>query len=156
MKKSQAIVTDLIVAVGLGIMLVIAITLSWEYYSLKLNDDATYSDMFIRASQISETLVSTPGYPKNWNSTNVIIAGLTDSDRNISEVKLNSFNLLSNQTIKDMFKINLYNFTFEVKYLNNTKISLIGESGNATTSVNSRRLIIYRNETAILNFVIWN
>lgn len=156
MKKGQAIITDLLVAIGLGIVLLIAINLTWDYYVLKLNDDSTYSDMFIRASEISEVLVSTRGYPKNWGTTDVQIAGIVNFDRIISPEKLFNFTQLNNSQIKDMFKINQYNFTFEMKYqTNNTNITTIGETGNATISVNSRRLVIYRNEPTILNFIIW-
>ena len=156
MKKGQAIITDLLVAIGLGIILLISINLTWDYYVLKLNDDSTYSDMFVRGSQISEVLVSSKGYPKNWDTSNVQIAGLIYSDRKISESRLLTFTQVSNSAIKDMFKINLYNFTFEMNYQkNNTNITSIGETGNATTSVNSRRLVLYRNEPTILNFIIW-
>ncbi|HLD15782.1 MAG TPA: hypothetical protein VJB94_04370 [Candidatus Nanoarchaeia archaeon] len=156
MKKAQAIITDLLVAVSIGIVLLISINLSWDYYTLKLSDDVTYSDMFIRASETSEVLVSTQGYPKNWNSNNVILAGLADYDRKISESKLSNFAALNNSAIKDMFKVNLYNFTFEMKYkINDSNITSIGEAGNANVSVNSRRLVIYRNEPAIVNFIVW-
>ena len=155
MKKGQAIITDLLVAISVFIVLVISINIAWDYYSLKINDDAVYSDMFIRASQISETLVTSKGYPINWNSTNVEIIGLALTDRNLSESQIGNFTALSTSTVKDLLKIALYNFTFQLTYLNSTPIALYGDSGNATISTNSRRVVLYKNESAILNFNIW-
>jgi len=154
-KKSQIVSTDLFMAASVFVILLTTIIFSWNLYYTRLNEKIAYNDIMVNAFQISDLLVKSKGKPSIWNSTNVEIVGLAEYDRNISTQKVNSFNNMSYNELKELFNAERYEFYFQIKHLNGTAMDSHGMEFNGTYSINIRRYVMYENEKAIIDFRLW-
>jgi hypothetical protein len=116
--------------------------LNWNKYNLRFDERLEYEDMVTLALQISNGLVRTPGYPVNWNSTNVKIIGLAKEDRVLSTEKLSNFVSLTSNQMKTALNIPLYNFYFALLSLNSSTINLTKYMQD-----NNMRIAYYQKET---------
>ena len=152
MPKAQAAVIDLFIALFLFMIMLSTTIYTWNLYITRLNEDRENTEIIMKAFQATEALVKNEGIPANWNLTNVNLAGL-GIDRILFSDKVDLFFNLSEDKIKDIFKIQLYDFNITLKYINGTKIkeknNLEGEKYN-----NVKRYALYKNEPAILEFKI--
>lgn len=86
--------------------------------------DSTSNDMRTEARYTTTFLVSTSGYPEDWNRSNVEIPGFASDDNFLEEEKIQEFSRLNYQQQKRLFKTE--NFYLEFSQ-NETPLS--GESG---------------------------
>jgi len=167
-KKGQTSMIDMLIASFLFIGLVTLIMVTWTNYNNRLNERLVYDQIQIKAFQVSDLLVKSPGSPTNWeeNISSLKVIGLADTDRILSRNKINAFaNNLTNETIKKTLNLEDYNFYF---LLNDTtfgippvKIYETGSKPNSTSTiaVNIRRYVIL--ETGIfgmvreVQFILW-
>ncbi|NYZ76445.1 VWA domain-containing protein [Candidatus Micrarchaeota archaeon] len=98
-KKAQISGLDLILAIMLFSTAIILFSILWEVvqYNVKTSTDAN-----VIAIQVANRLLDSPGYPLNWNATNVQLIGLS-SDRGVmdQEKLQNLINLLNNPATYD-------------------------------------------------------
>lgn len=154
-KKSQIVMIDLMAAMFIFVVLLAAIMLTWNRYTVTLNDQVEYEEAQLMAYQISDIFVKTQGRPVDWekNSSNAIIIGLANSDRNISAAKVNAFLNMSYNDSKKIFKIPLYDFSFQIKDLEgNNLTSSYGEINENDFVISLRRYVFYGNGKAIMEF----
>lgn len=157
LKKGQAVITDLVIAVGLFIIIIIGLMISLNYHSNRLAEDIQFNDMTQKAMYIADTLVFSPGIPYNWTTKSYVLPGLAREERNISYQRLTNFTNMTADQVKNAFKIASYNYTFQMRYQHNNSIVFsAGEFSDNTTSIaSSRRQVLYGNETVYLEFLIW-
>lgn len=158
-KRAQIAVTDLFIALFIATILIILIVYSWNSYAVVLSDNVDYNEMQIIAFQITDLLVKTKGEPENWetNPDNADVIGLASSDRILSTEKVYAFiNNLTYNNASLILGAGFYDFYFQLKHINGTKLADFGQSIIPNRSVvNVPRVVSYKNEKAILEFAIW-
>lgn len=162
---------DLFVAISIFFLVFGMLVFSWSWYSGELIKRVAYKDLQIKVLQVSELLVKTPGAPSSWekmpNSNNIETLGLAKDSNMVSSskiAKLTDVNFITNNRIKEILNIEIYNFYFRIteedgspKYEGSALIER-GQQPVTNKSVASiRRPILYENEgdRAILEFVLW-
>lgn len=155
-KKAQIVITDLFIALFIATILIILIIFAWNRYTIILNEDADYKEMQIIAFQTADLLVKSNGEPINWEETptSVDVIGLAGSDRNLSIEKVNAFVNLSYNITSKSLGVEYYDFYFQLKHINGTKLAEHGKTPSNVV-VNVQRLVSYKNEKAIVEFAVW-
>lgn len=157
-KRAQLAVTDLFIALFVATILIVIIIFTWNRYTVILEENVDYEEMQIIAFQISDLLVKSKGEPEDWENdpNNVDVIGLASSDRELSPMKVEAFiNLSYNITLKSL-GAELYDYYFQLKHINGTKMAEHGVIFPPNSSVvNVPRLVIYENEEAIVEFAVW-
>lgn len=163
-KHAQIWSLDLMVAVILflsGIMV---------FFVYSINQPGETQDnfelLFYDGKAITDSLLSS-GYPANWNSSNVIILGITDDDR-INETKLeNLYDMIyidnDYQATKNLLNTgyDYYIFLYENMTINSNEVEGIGKPGTTKDNITARNLVkitrftIYQNKTTPLYLYIW-
>ncbi len=161
-KKAQVVAMDLTLAVAVfAVISVLMITL-WSIYQNRLQDNINNGQILNVAFTFSDYLISNPGKPTNWNSSNVIGIGLASQDRFISESKLNNLSNISYNKTKSLFQINMYNYDYYLllSNYNLTNPTIYYAYGlpapnNAKKVIKLRRYVIYNNDTATFEVTLW-
>jgi hypothetical protein len=112
------------------------------FYKYSVNLGTTQSDeikeLLIDAKTLSTFLVD-KGLPGSWNTSDVILVGLTNGDYRLNESKLSNFSALSYATAKDLLSVrNDYYVFFEDK--NSTQIAPAGVIGVGKPGVNKTNI----------------
>ncbi len=155
-KKSQIVIIDLVIALFIATILIIVIILAWNRYTIILNEDCMYKEMQIIAFQTADLLIKTGGEPIDWEKTpsSVDVIGLASSDRSLSIEKVAAFLNLSYNISSKSLGLEFYDFYFQLKHVNGTKLGEYGKPPNNFV-VNAQRLVSYKNEKAIVEFAVW-
>ena len=161
--KSQVGIIDLLIATSIILILLTLIMISWVTYTNKQTQNIAYDTMQIKAFQIADLLVNSPGSPSAWeNYQNIIeinVTGLATQSKNLSETKVNSFkNLTDNSydTTKSLLNIRSYEFYLELKTLSDLTLITIGLAPDSEkNSVTIKRNVLYKNDKAILEITLW-
>jgi hypothetical protein len=158
MKKSgQGWGFDLIVAMLIFLFGIMA------FFVYSLNYDTGTEDNFklmaYDGEVISDSLLS-EGFPTNWNTTNVIVIGLT-SDNKINETKLQNLYIL-NETNYDKTRalfdtgFNYYfNFSEPIMFGSNYVVGIGKIPINQKDLIKTTRFTIYKNKPVSLYLYIW-
>ena len=157
-KKSQIVMIDLMMAMFIFIVLLTAIMLFWNRYTLTANKQIEYEEAQFMAYQISDLLVKAKGKPLDWekNLSNVHVIGLASSDRIISTSKVNAFLNISYNNSKKILNIPYYDFSFQIKDLGGNNITaLYGKKAGEDFIISLRRYVLYENEKAIMELKLW-
>ena len=170
MKKAQIGSTDLFVAISIFTVLFVLVVLSWNNYAAVLSTRMDFAETEIKAFQLSNQLVRTPGSPGMWEQlaspSAIVEIGLAEKPNVISRkkaIKFTDSSFLSYAQIKDSFKLQHYNFTINItdtsgniKYEGGRPLS-IGDTlpSKSNNIVILRRNVLYENENAILKVVLW-
>ncbi len=94
-KKAQTFTQDLVVAIIIMSMVLIVF---FEFYTNQdFNGDSAEKTLLSETKTITDYLVS-PGYPSDWNATDVVNIGIVDENNVIDKTKLEIF---SNMTRDD-------------------------------------------------------
>lgn len=164
-KKAQVAVMDLFIAAVLFGILVTIMMSTWNEYNVKIDKQIEYNDLVIKTFHISDLLVMYHGKPSAWekpwpavtaqsNGTPLTTIGLAQADGTIDEEKLDKFlNMTYNET-RENFNIERYDYYFQMKRVDGSDFDPAIFKGVETDSiiVSVRRLVIYKNEEAILQF----
>lgn len=140
------------------------------FFTYTLNNSTESYDTFETLSYDAETIAGnlmSEGYPKNWDSSNVEIIGLTTNNR-INQSKLEEFyNMIyveNNYTrTKNIFNTiyDYYLFFEENMTVGGASREGIGKPGTTLSSLESKNLIrvtrftIYQNKTIPLYLILW-
>jgi hypothetical protein len=163
-KKAQVAVLDLFISAVIFGILVAAIMFVWNDYNTKIEEHIEYNDLVIKTMHITDILTQYPGKPSGWekaktginifNQETVTTFGLASDESIIDEYKLGRFlNMTYNQT-RDILNINNYNYYLKLMKTNGSDFDPPIGKGIQTnnTIVSIRRLVLYKNEEAILHF----
>jgi hypothetical protein len=156
-KKAQAWGLDLMIAVTIfiiGVVLFYFYALNYSSESKTIIDSLQYEGESISSSLLSD------GYPEDWNSTNVVVIGLTTNDK-INNTKLDRFYSLVQEDYnktRTLFstKYNYYiNFSEPIIISGQQKsyIGLLPE--NEKNVIKVSRITIFKDKPATLDVVIW-
>ncbi len=82
-RKGQVFASDFVISVVLFIVMLIAAADLWNIASLKYSKSSTYEIMQKKAFSITDTLIKTEGYPKNWTNATVRLIGVSEEKENV-------------------------------------------------------------------------
>ena len=132
-KKGQTGVFDLIVAVFIATIAIMALALSWDRSISKLNEKNEINDLQIKLYQISDLLITSEGNKDEWDELvpgeNPTSLGLAKKDRVLYKEKIDelyNIELLNAGEIKELLNIEPYGFQIVVKELDGDVIQTIG------------------------------
>lgn len=161
-KKAQVVAMDLTLAVAVFAVISVLILMLWSIYQIRLQDNINNGLILNVAFTFSDYLISNPGKPTNWNSSNVQGIGLINRDRYISEAKLNNLSNINYNKTKSLFQINMYNYEYYLllSNYNLTNPTIYYAYGlpapnNAKKVIKLKRYVIYNNDTATFEVTIW-
>lgn len=168
--RAQTSSIDLFIAISIFTVLFVLVILAWNSYAAALSTRLDSAETELKAFQLSELLLKTPGYPGMWekleNSSGIIELGLAEKPNALSRekaIRLTDSAFLNKSSIRDTLNINLYNFTIiitdtsgNIKYENGNPLSA-GDSLPAAKKnvVILKRAALYETENAILKIVLW-
>jgi len=155
MSKGQIITMDFFTAALIFFLLITISLITLYTYPIRLTETQIRNEMLINALQISDSLVKSPGTPSSWedNASSVETIGLADSDRILSEKKVNQFvNLSYNQSLS---LLSFYNFYFRLINSSNHELVTYGNKTNGTTAVSIRRYVLYNNAQTTMELTLW-
>ncbi len=154
MKKGQAAVTDLFVAIGIFIVLITITTVLWNLYNIRLANRVDYDGLAIKAFQVSDLLLKTPGNPDNWDylvlnegadSTAIEHIGIIQGELKVPYNKTLALAALNETEIKKTFHASQYRLGIRIRNANSTEIYNVGKvSGTSKFAVNLARNILYQ------------
>jgi hypothetical protein len=161
--KAEVFSTDFVAGLTIFLMAIVIFESFYGNLESEIGNYKTRNDAQIMANRVADVLSTSPGYPQNWNSSNVKVIGLYDSGR----FSLERFDQLKNinyNVAKTMMGLGFYNIYLEVT---NSTGSMIGsytygskEDENASQVFYVRRLgLVYFNGNitkAILNVGVWS
>lgn len=161
-KRGQAWGVDLMVAMiifSIGILFFLLYSFNNAAVSA-----GNYEAIYNEGKLISENLLS-EGYPENWNSSNVLLIGLT-KDNKIDQNKLEEFYNLSQNDYYRTKKIfgTRYDYYFLIEgnlTVNSTEMSGFGKPGVNIAEINPKNLIkinrvsVYKNKPVEISIYLW-
>jgi hypothetical protein len=134
------------------------------FYLYALNDPEEGKEnlegLFYDGKIIAESLLS-EGYPKDWNSADVVTTGIL-SDNKINETKLERFyNLANSDYAKTRNRFNTqfdyYFFLSENMTINSVEVEGIGSNPpNPQNLVKITRFTVYKNRPVTAYIYVWN
>src|SRR3989338_111415 len=132
-KKGQTGVFDLIVAVFIATIAIMALALSWDRSISKLNEKNEVNDLQIKLYQISDLLITSEGNKDEWDELIDKVPpeyptslGLAKQDRVLYKEKIDNLSNIGN--IEELLNIEPYGFQIVVKELRGDVIQTIGSS----------------------------
>jgi hypothetical protein len=161
-KEGQAWGVDLMIA-----MIIFSIgIIFFLLYSFNNSNSSKehYEVIYYEGKSISDKLLS-EGYPNDWNSSNVLMIGLT-TDNKIDQNKLEEFYKISQSNYsktKEMFGTR-YDYYVSIENnltINSTEMPGFGKPGVNITEINPENLIkiervsIYKNKPVVVLIYIW-
>jgi hypothetical protein len=155
-RKGQVWSMDFIIAVS---MFTIAIVLYFKYAGSTFDErQLEIDELSLDARSIAGSLL-TPGYPHDWNSTDVIRIGISDDGHAINETKLSRFLNLSSSNYsgtKGLFGTT-YNFHFRITTQNDSVIAETGrnESGTSKMVSSTERTVLFGSEICYMSIQVW-
>lgn len=156
-KHAQAWGIDLMIA---SVIFTVAIVFFY-FYALNEPNEAqeTIDALYYDGKIITDSILS-EGYPKNWNSTNVVTIGILSQNK-INETKLERFYNRSDLTYaktKTLFntKYNYYFFLNEDMIIDGTTIQGIGkEPLNDKNLIKITRFTVYKEKPMTAYLYVW-
>ncbi len=148
-EKGQTVSYDLLIAVLLFLLLMQTMQFLWTD-SLQGNlDQQGIITMRELASNVSETLIKSQGFPREWNSANVETIGLAQRPSVLSVDKVREFGLIDHNQARILLALSQYDFFFELdSVLNELDVNV----GNAVPDTGElavvSRNVIYGGENA--------
>ena len=153
-KKAQVWSLDFIIAIA---FFAISLTIYFKYAGQIFNEDEmNLEELRIEAASISSSLM-TPGYPQDWNESNVERIGISTDGSTISPEKLESFRTISTSYEKTR-KLLSASHQYYIQLSNNsTNISLSGLKYSATAKLiaTAEKIVLYNNSLFRLSVYSW-
>lgn len=160
--KGQTFMPDFMASIVVfGLILTVFLS-SWNMVLSSQTTDVSQRTASIQASHTSSFLISTPGYPENWeqNPDDVEIVGFADPDHLVQSSKLDAFkNELDPSEQRELLQTGNYYMTIE----NDTHVmETLGDDdySEASTVIPNTRNIRFNDsgeiQEARLNYVVWN
>jgi len=150
LRKAQISGLDLILAMMLFFMVLILFAILWElvHYNIRSTADAD-----LIAIEVANKLLGSPGYPYDWNASNVELIGLS-SERGVMDqakfVNLLELLTLDYDKVRELLGLGPYNLYINMTYTDGSPVIIDGQPAeggippdNATTVSSVRRTAIY-------------
>jgi len=149
-KKAQISGLDLILALMLFFTIMMLFAILWDlvHYNIRSTADAD-----VIAIQVANRLLDSPGYPYDWNATNVELIGLSSERGVMDQVKFeNLLDMLEldYDKVRELLGLGPYQFYVNMTYLDGSPVIIDGQPAeggvppeDATTVSSVRRTAIY-------------
>ncbi len=163
MKKGQAGITDLFVAVAIFIILITITSVLWNLYNVRLLNRMEYEEVVVKSFEVSDLLLKTPGEPDNWDyltlTGNILyedinFVGLIGEELKISVNKTNALDVIGaglvtpEEALREIFHAGQYRIGIRIRNNVSEDLYTFGRvSGGNKFSVNLGRDVLYQNET---------
>ncbi len=159
-KKAQLAMIDLMVAMGISLIMIAAIVISWNNIMNEINEKKGLDDIHIKLLQVSDVLISSYGTPSSWEKdvNNIESLGLATSDRVLNTAKLTAASSLSTSTITSLLQLQTYKLTVDIiKNSDSTLLYQIKSTNDSPsgTIIVLNRLAILENEVVKVKFTFW-
>ncbi|MBI4448044.1 hypothetical protein HY643_03620 [Candidatus Woesearchaeota archaeon] len=157
MSKAQIGILDLIIAAVLFMAVAIPSVYFWNLTRDRLITGMDYSEMQVKAFQLSDLLIKSEGKPTKWENTinETLALGLAESDRAISPQKLSALNATSYNTTRKLLNVGIYSFKIRLTNPGNEPIMEYGKNFTGQSSVVIERYVTYEGEKIIFEFTLW-
>lgn len=156
--KAQLWSTDFALSAVIFFLALGIMVFAWNYTTIQAQESLLVSDLENSAILVSDFLARDPGYPQDWNTSNVQVIGLASSENILNPGKIQSFLNMSYSKAKILLSIGDYEFHFEVLYMNSTLInglSFGSQPTNAEAVVPIERPVLYQGSPARMKLIIW-
>lgn len=155
--KGQIWSADFIVSVVIFFSALAIVTFAWNHAASQSLEQRTLADMQTATIRVADSLIRTPGYPENWNASDVEQIGLATTPYIINQTKLEQFLALDYSDAKRLLGLRGdWEFYFEMSYLNGTVVETKGTySQNTLTASPITRNILYGKMVIKLIFMTW-
>ena len=164
--KGQTFMPDFMASIVVfGLILTVFLS-SWNMVLSSQTDDVSQKTATLQASHTSSFLVTTPGYPENWeqDSVEVEIAGFAEPDHLVQSSKLEAFREIDYMEQRELLQTGNYYMTIEnesgVISMNGEPLEFGSSYSDASTVIPKVRNIRFNNsgeiQEAQLNYVVWN
>lgn len=155
--KGQITTVDLVVGT---IILILILQFSYSIWSKNVSDirqKDTITEMEFVALAISDFLMKYEGKPNDWEkTTNITALGLAERDHVLDTDKVEAFHNMNYSQAKKLLGVGENEFLFRLKQTDGT---ILNETGMVPSdpklSVNIRRLVLYNNNPAYMEFMVW-
>lgn len=166
-KKGQVFGSDFIMSAVLFIIILLASIELWNIVAAKYSGNGPNELMQKKAYSITDALIKTEGFPKNWTNETVKIIGISEeTPQIIDRTKLSSMRYISYPNMKLLWGISDYNSY--IAFMNSTgdTMALDGillEYGqkpvNQKDLVPLKRLVLINDsgtlKRSVMTFIIW-
>jgi hypothetical protein len=161
--RGQAFSLDLVFSM-LGFMVILILVIaSWSFYSNRLDDNVGEEELQLRAFLITDVLVQSPGFPRDWEKNisavskqTVTLLGLAKKDRVLSDEKINLLAAIDYNNTKEIFNIKQLEFHLQILDLNDNEIEAIGKKANESKyTVAVARYVLQNNQRRKVLFTLW-
>ncbi|UCD03227.1 MAG: hypothetical protein JSV63_01150 [Candidatus Aenigmatarchaeota archaeon] len=157
MRKAQLWTLDMALSLLIFFSALLSAIFAWNYISADTVENRMLKELQLKAFELSDSLIRTPGIPAVWNDSTVQVIGLAYSDNILDENKVKEFVGMDYSVAASMLDINPYEFYFEVKDINGTvyENSTVPLSASASTIVPIERYAVYNGRVVKVKLVIW-
>lgn len=112
-RKGQAFLPDFLASIAIFGAITAVFLFSWNSVISNQGQLSGSQNMRTEARYTTTFLVSTPGYPQGWNSSNVEIPGFASEDNVVQQSKIKEFSELDYESQKRIFTVE--NFLLEFR-----------------------------------------
>lgn len=167
LKKSQVFGSDFIMSAALFLIILFASVELWNMTAAKYSNHGSNELMQKKAFSITDTLIKTEGFPKNWNNETVKIIGVSEKTPQVLDrIKLLDMKNISYSNMKKLWGVS--DFNVHITFMNSTgeTISINGVSleygqkpSNQKDLVPLKRLVLINDSgtliRSVMTFIIW-
>lgn len=155
--KGQITTTDLVAGTIILILIFLFNYSIWSKSIFDIRQKDTNNEIESLALSISDYLLKYKGKPGDWEKTsNITALGLAEKDHVLDTDKVEAFLNMNYTQAKKLLGVGENEFLFRMKKPDGT---LLNESGiiptNPQLAVNIRRLVLYNNNSAYMEFMVW-
>ncbi len=150
MRKTQFFSSEIVVTTILFLVMIGFIFTTTRSRTDYMLGEKSIIESESQASTMVELLLTTPGYPHNWNSSYVEQIGIADSYYIINPYKMKNFVELSNNNytfVKSFF--NIKDYSFSLSYLNGTTIFSFNPNLDKSPAIIIRRRVRYEDSIVL-------
>ena len=109
-KRGQLLTTDFILSLAIFLAILLASMSLWANVDTQIRDAESRRDMQAITTYISDSLVRSPGYPKNWTNSTVMMIGLANDEHVVDMNKILLLKNMDYDRVRDILRFGEYNY----------------------------------------------
>jgi hypothetical protein len=164
--KGQTFTPDFMASMLVFALILSVFLASWNLVLSSQSQDVSQSTAMLQASNTATLMISTPGYPNNWeeDSVDVEIVGFAEPDHVLDEEKLKAFREKDYTEQRELLQAGNFYMTVEnetgIISLDGAPLEFGNDYSSASTVIpNTRSVQLNKSgkiQEAELNYVVWN
>ena len=156
MHKGQVVTLDLIFALVIGMAVFFALNHEWGIAIQKSYDYTQRNSAEIAAHSIALSLISSKGYPEDWNRTTVMIVGIAKNLDVIDGKKFNELMALPNASLGDLLGVSEFKIMINLTSSAGTTINSTGLApANYSILSTALSFVSFNNNVSKLYVTVW-